>query len=190
MRCRVTSSPTCVFRHCIKAEHWITAQKGVNTTMQRKRSGITSASPCIRSIQTEGRHQDSERKHIVRYSFYTQGAQSMHSRWKKLRVTFDENLHRWRQILSANFKRVREQKTCSWFPVSKNIQADVTAATVLSGTQSGDTFRGHSHCKMNWHSGQKKHANSPNQRQYSSPGKSPPASQTAVLFLGWLQLFT
>lgn len=104
-QCRINSSPMCVFRHCIKAERSITTQKEVNNTTQRKRSGITSVSPCIRSVQTESSHLDGERKHIVRYSFYTQRAQSMHGRWKKLRVTSDENLHRRRQILSANFKR-------------------------------------------------------------------------------------
>lgn len=44
--------------------------------------------------------------------------------------------------------RMREKKTCSQLSISKDIQPNVTAATILSGIQLG-TFRGHSDCKMN-----------------------------------------
>lgn len=84
--------------------------------LQRKRTGIKSVSPCIRTIQTECGHQHSERKHILMYFFlyfvyaFIWMALSGHGRWKQLRITSDKNICECRLIFSANFKREWESR--------------------------------------------------------------------------------
>lgn len=117
--------------------------------------------------------------------FYNKMDQSGHGRWKEHRITFDENIHKCRLILSANFQTEWERRRHALNSVSVRTSNLMWQLLLYSEIQLG-TFRGHNDCKRNWCGGQKNHAMSQSQRRHCSSEKSAPALQTALLFLGLL----
>lgn len=119
------------------------------------------------------------------YLFITKWIKVAHGRWKEHRITSDENIHKCRLILSANFQTEWERRRHALNFVSVRTSNLMWQLLLYSEIQLG-TFRGHNDCKRNWCGGQKNHAMSQSQRRHCSSEKSAPALQTALLFLGLL----
>lgn len=156
--------------------------------LQRKRTGITSVSPCIRPIQTEGGHQYSERKHILMYFFlhvicaFILMALSGYGRWKQLRITSDKNICECRLILSANFRRGWEIRHALDF-LQVRTSNPVWQLLLYSLEYNWERIRRSHKLQDRLTQRTKNYANSQSQKWYCSSEKSPSALQTTVLLL-------
>lgn len=126
--------------------------------LQRKRTGMTSVSPCIRPIQTKGGHQYSERKCMYFFLRVTCAfilmALSCHGRWKQLRITSDKNIRECRLILSADFRRGWERRHALDF-LQVRTSNPVWQLLLYSLEYNWEHIQRSHNCKTDWHSGQK-----------------------------------